>query len=604
MQNIKAKIFALPPAILFLIGITILGSAITGGVYIFKATRNICAGADCVPSTAFTPFQFTEPEKIPQIEDVCGDDVCGGNEELYQNVCPRDCGGVATPPTIETFAATPEIINAGKTVTLSWSSDAIFCAPGDDGTPWGRRWPGGAPKGEITTDPLSSSQIYSIACMSKNGGISTKSVIVSVIQPPPPPAPIIKNNTDVTLTARPETINSGETAKLSWVSINATNCSASGDGESWGWSGIRPTSGTQTTPPLTSNQTYIIKCTGRNGSSSKKITVNVSSTATAPSISFSTIPTTVPYGGKATLAWRISNANSCITSNSGSYPEWTGVLPLKSLSGGLKTTPPLTSTGTFTITCTNGAGGSTATTTKNVTILVSEALGCIAPGGKEIPSGSSIEAYLTSSVAYGGTCVSETRNCLNGKLSGSYPNGSCKPVEARDCSLDGTTIKSGESITAYKTPEVKDTACISETRTCTNGTLSGSGSYWAARCTANCTTPWSSSVVAGGTVTAYETSSVEYGGTCVSENRMCTNGTLSGTYRNPKCADKARITLSGLGDGCSYDIERQYNTTTYSGCAYHQWDNRHLTAQIVWDAQGNPSVTPGIGAPHDNIIHY
>ena len=145
MQAVKDKVFALPPTILFLIGITILGGAITGGVYIFKSAQNTCAGANCASSTVFAPFQFTEPEKIPQIEDICGDDVCGGNEELYQNVCPRDCGGIANPPTIETFAATPETINAGKTVTLSWSSDAIFCAPGDEGTPWGRRWPGGAP---------------------------------------------------------------------------------------------------------------------------------------------------------------------------------------------------------------------------------------------------------------------------------------------------------------------------------------------------------------------------------------------------------------------------------------------------------------------------
>src|SRR3989344_4434260 len=165
MQNIKAKILALPPAILFLVGVTILGVTITGGVYVFKATQDVCTGPSCDPSPAFTPFQFNDPDQIPQIEDVCGDNICGVNEEIYQNVCPRDCGGVTIPPIIDSFVATPSTIDAGKSVTLSWSSDAIFCAPSDEGAPWGRRWPGGAPKGEVVTDALSSSQEYSITCM-------------------------------------------------------------------------------------------------------------------------------------------------------------------------------------------------------------------------------------------------------------------------------------------------------------------------------------------------------------------------------------------------------------------------------------------------------
>ncbi|MBI3634078.1 MAG: hypothetical protein HY228_00485, partial [Candidatus Yonathbacteria bacterium] len=94
-----------------------------------------------------------------------------------------------------------------------------------------------------------------------------------------------------------------------------------------------------------------------------------------------------------------------------------------------------------------------------------------------IQSGSSIEAYQSSSVAYGETCVSEMRKCDNGKLFGSYTNGSCKVTEGESCSLEGTTIKSGKTITAYKDATVmlgSGTSCSSETRQCDNGTLSGS----------------------------------------------------------------------------------------------------------------------------------
>ncbi|MBI3634238.1 MAG: hypothetical protein HY228_01310, partial [Candidatus Yonathbacteria bacterium] len=423
MQNIKDKILALSPAILFLIGTAILGSTIAGGVYIFNVAKNKCVGTACDTSTTFgtsttsSPFHFNEPEQNPKIEDICGDNICGANEELYQNVCPRDCGGASIPPAINSFVATPNTIDAGKTVVLSWSSDAIFCAPSDTGTRW--RWPGGAPKGEMVTDPLSSSQIYSITCMGKDGGMSTKSVVVSVIPPPVPKLvkEVVKNNVLVSFIAKPDTINAGKMVTLSWSSTNATSCFASGDGASWGWSGARSTKGTQITPPLASDQTYEIRCTGEKGSISKSARVTISSLMDAPTISLSVLPNTIPYGERATLAWIISDASSCTTSNSKGAPEWSGPLPSKSLFGGLKTTRPLTGDQTFTLTCVNGIGASAVTTKKEVTVLVDEASGCTTPSlGGEIQSGSSIEAYQSSSVAYGETCVSEMRKCDNGKL--------------------------------------------------------------------------------------------------------------------------------------------------------------------------------------------
>lgn len=45
--------------------------------------------------------------------------------------------------------------------------------------------------------------------------------------------------------------------------------------------------------------------------------------------------------------------------------------------------------------------------------------------GQTVNSGSSITAYQSASVAQGQQCVSESRTCTNGALSGSYGNATC-----------------------------------------------------------------------------------------------------------------------------------------------------------------------------------
>ena len=100
---------------------------------------------------------------------------------------------------------------------------------------------------------------------------------------------------------------------------------------------------------------------------------------------------------------------------------------------------------------------------------------CTLPWGGTINSGSSVTAYNTSSVACGSSCASQTRTCSNGSLSGSYLELSCS-VAACPCTLPwGGTIASGASVTAYATDSVPcGSTCSSQTRTCSNGSLSGS----------------------------------------------------------------------------------------------------------------------------------
>lgn len=83
--------------------------------------------------------------------------------------------------------------------------------------------------------------------------------------PPPPPPPAT-----VSIDSNPVSIASGQSSRLSWTSTNATSCTASN-----GWSGSRPTSGTEQTSNLTSSRTFTLTCTGAGGSDSDSVTVAV-----------------------------------------------------------------------------------------------------------------------------------------------------------------------------------------------------------------------------------------------------------------------------------------------------------------------------------------
>ncbi len=161
--------------------------------------------------------------------------------------------------------------------------------------------------------------------------------------------------------------------------------------------------------------------------------------------------------------------------------------------------------------------------------------------GKTIPHGQSVDAYRDSSVAYGATCAKESRTCNNGVLSGSYSYGHCTVGGAASCLFNGQTVAHGGIVRAYQNSSVAyGQSCQSENRQCDNGVLSGSYAHAscsvgaAASCLFNGQT-----VPHGGTVTAFQSSSVSAGQACVSEVRSCSNGVLSGSFQFPGCAVNA-----------------------------------------------------------------
>jgi hypothetical protein len=66
----------------------------------------------------------------------------------------------------------------------------------------------------------------------------------------------------VTLHASSSNVTSGQPVTLTWASVGATGCTASG-----GWSGAQSTSGTYATAALTANTTFALACVASDGQS-------------------------------------------------------------------------------------------------------------------------------------------------------------------------------------------------------------------------------------------------------------------------------------------------------------------------------------------------
>ena len=171
----------------------------------------------------------------------------------------------------------------------------------------------------------------------------------------------------------------------------------------------------------------------------------------------------------------------------------------------------------------------------NVTCM-EDPVGCTF-NGTSYDHGDRVVAYREDVVLGGRSCESstnrETRTCNNGTFTGSFAFDSCN--DTNDCTFDGQTLADGESVTAYLTDNPgAGQSCSSQTRTCNNGSLSGTYAFATCGdedpCTFNGNT-----VPHGGSVTAYEVERVSAGGSCNSENRVCTNGSLSGSFQYESC---------------------------------------------------------------------
>ena len=186
-------------------------------------------------------------------------------------------------------------------------------------------------------------------------------------------------NPTVTLTANPTSINSGQNSTLTWVSQNATSCSAY-------WTGSTATNGSGVVVP-TGTTTYSITCYGTSGqqaTSQATVYVNQIQVLTCqdpnatnyrnnlpcvyqsinqqrPTVSLTADNTNLNYNGNTTLRWHTTNAVSCYATG-GSF-GWSGA---KSVGPGSFYTGSLTGGKTYTLTCNNSFGSATDSVYVNV----------------------------------------------------------------------------------------------------------------------------------------------------------------------------------------------------------------------------------------------
>ncbi len=102
--------------------------------------------------------------------------------------------------------------------------------------------------------------------------------------------------------------------------------------------------------------------------------------------------------------------------------------------------------------------------------------------GSLILHGNSVTTYSSALVPAGISCssISQQRYCNNGVLSGSFQHTSCSVnsvTGSNSCSFGSSIIAHGSSVTAFQSSTSANCSLISQTRQCQNGVLSGSYSF-------------------------------------------------------------------------------------------------------------------------------
>lgn len=424
------------------------------------------------------------------------------------------------------------------------------------------------------------------------------------------PAPVIN-----TFTATPVKATAGQPVTLSWSSTS-TFCAAAGNESSWFVTGGAPV-GSVETRALMVPTTFILSCMAEDGYSiTKSITVDVvQPVVKVPIITMSAKPESIGKGKTATIAWSTTNATSCTASGGGTSSTWTGTRPLK----GTYVTPPLTTSQSYSLTCTGEGKSSsrritvsvaqgpqitfTATPSKvsageKVTLawLVPNATSCTAGGagadwgwsGKLSASGVQTTAPLKESQMFSITCensvggtstkdvqviVSVPKLALTLSPStqsigyGKVATLRWTSTGATKCTASGPWADSTFGLNDTKLTQPLTSPAVFEV-TCTGDggiTITQKATVNVADA-AKCSFA-GGSILNGGTVTTYQSATVPFGSSCASEIRTCSNGTLTGTYTNANCTvvDAKACTSSTFGTvahGASVSAYQSQTTAT------------------------------------------
>jgi Subtilase family len=241
---------------------------------------------------------------------------------------------------IMSLAANAVALN-GST-TLTWSTvEASSCTASGS-------WTGAVPTSgtQTVTITTTGTNTYTLVCANAAGATATNSVSLTDASPAAP-----------TLTLSASSIVLGQSVGISWSSVGATSCTASGS-----WSGTLPAIGSQSvTPAAGGTDTYSLACTNALGTSPASMaSLTVAAPPAPPTLTLAA--TSIAVGASTTITWSSANATACTASGS-----WSGTL---ATSGTQTLKPTAAGTDTYTLVCLNGAGTSAAT---SVTLTVTAA---------------------------------------------------------------------------------------------------------------------------------------------------------------------------------------------------------------------------------------
>ncbi len=211
---------------------------------------------------------------------------------------------VVIPPPTVSLSPTPTSVAYGGSSTLSWGSTGAYsCTASGD-------WPTNGTKplsGSEIVGPLNTVKTYSytLTCYNLAGVSATKTVSVTVSQPPTPSCSLSYSG--------PNEYNS--TGNLSWSSSGAVeSCQASSTAGDF--SGQKAPTGSESKGPITSTRTYSMSCVGPTGIRGESCFRTVTLPTQSADITCS--PPTVSYNGQATVTWESTNAGSCSVTKNGS----------------------------------------------------------------------------------------------------------------------------------------------------------------------------------------------------------------------------------------------------------------------------------------------
>lgn len=235
-------------------------------------------------------------------------------DERTGAICDEDTDGAGDPrdwvlPTgaTATLTVTPQTVDPGAYVTLSWDSDKIkSCILTEDGKSISTY----TDHSGLRRGPINTKTEYVLTCEGQAAGTRIEKMATVNVE-------TATGAPSVSVTANPETVDYNGKAAITWQAEGATSCTLKVNGVL-----VQATS-PYTSEKLTRDTAFKVTCTnskGTNVASTANVTVRP---AVAPQVSFTLTPLKVPYNGNAKLTWKSMYATKCVAS--GFYPTITSV---------------------------------------------------------------------------------------------------------------------------------------------------------------------------------------------------------------------------------------------------------------------------------------